>query len=253
MDSKILDLDRYIAHLLDVQQSNMLDRTKCSMTARNVYNHLTGSDDMAYNNNLSDTTPNLADLAVQLRTADASGGDRVYYVHFDHVTGESSHYFILLQLHGHGVILLQSAVFEFSIHDWLYPVEMRTDAYAAHIVRLQGVVDDPVRSKLIIGQLERDLKREQDTSRNIQACRYAERKVHAVEAFVADFVDALGTLEGVWTEEDVGARCRVYVELFGCRLEAETMANIVRGGGCKAATFKFVSNPFINPTVNIGR
>ena len=231
-----LFLDEFVKY----QQTNMLDRTKCSMTARNVYNHLTGSDDMVYNNNLCDMQScGTHELAVEMRNADCN---KVYYVHFDHITGDTSHYFILLQLHGRGVIVLQSAVFEFSIHDWLYPDKMVATAKArSQVMQVMDRFDESNnnRSKIVREQLERDLERERETSLNIKQCRFSSLRMHAVEDFVMDFVGKMATLEGEWSEQNLP--CSTYRELFGCRLEHDLMIKHVRDG-CKPAAFKYVSN-----------
>lgn len=120
-------IGRMVHHLMVVQRLNMLDTTKCSTTARRVFNYMCGLGAVETNDNLSHTPPNLAELVEGLTRSsertdvtdigtdmrmDIGIGMRVAYVHFDHLTNETSHYFIVVA-HGGRVTLLQSAVFEF--------------------------------------------------------------------------------------------------------------------------------------------
>lgn len=90
----MIDFDKLIHHLLIEQQVNMLDKTKCSTSAKNIFNYLCGEGAMQSNNNLVDTEPNIGYMEDCLNKKQ----NMIYYVHFDHLTNETSHYFIVCQI-----------------------------------------------------------------------------------------------------------------------------------------------------------
>ena len=247
MDAPVDAVDAIVAELLAREQASMLDRTKCSMTARNVYNRLTGTADRRYNDNLLAETRGVPELAAELRAAERAGEGRAYYVHFEHVTGESSHYFILLQLPGArgGVLLLQSAVFEFSIRDWLDPGALEAAAraaYAAAAAALPRDERDAARREALRAGHVRNRDFDLETAANVRACRFAERRaVPSVAELEAAFLAPLASLCGPWAAgDDTARRCRAYRALFGCRLDERAMSRAV-ALGCPAAAVRFVS------------
>lgn len=240
-------VDRIVAQLLQCQQASMLDKTKCSMTARNVYNHLTGTGDMRYNDNLLGETRGTQDLLDELRAAERRGDGRVYYVHFDHVTGDSSHYFILLQLPGaRGVAVLQSAVFEFSIRDWLDPGALEREArftFEAESASLAAREPDAHRRELLLDAHARNRDFDLQTAANVRACCFgARRVVPTVDELERALIWPLQDLCGPWAPDNVERRCEAYRTIFGCRLSAVAMARTVRLG-CNPAAVRYMSGP----------
>lgn len=238
------DLDAVVRHLLVEQRSNVLDKTKCSTSARLIYNYLGGrgggggADDVARNDNLVDTLPNLDQLPTDLGVEEQDAEPRVYYVHFDHLTNETSHYFILCRVRGR-VLVLQSAVFEYNIYEWLHPSESRVALLGASPPCVEDEDDDP-RTRIFMEQQARDRARQLAVYDSIEACRYSRRVTVPVAEFLADFLPKLRSLEGQWTEGDVERRCETYRELFACRLNVELVRAQVRLGGLKPASVKYI-------------
>ena len=237
MTAPRLDLRSLADHLMVAQRVNMLDLTKCSTTARRIYDYLCNST-MATNDNLASVAPNLS----ALRSHRTEGADMVAYVHFDHMTNDTSHYFIVVRS-GSSVLVLQSAVFEFSLRDWLFPDEARKELHAtastASLNALDALdaLDDPV-SAFVAEQAERDLKRGDAILDSIEACRWSGGRAVAVEEFEAEFLPALASLEGVWAEHEVAERAAAYRRLFACRLQEDVVRSVIRNGFDKPAAVK---------------
>ena len=227
-------MDRIVAQLMQQQPADMLDRTKCSITARNVFNALSFSAAIAGNDTLSQVPANLHTLADRLRAAAAEGGS-VSYVHFDHVTGESSHFFVVVQLADRRVCVMQSAVFEFSLRDWLL-----TDAAEAELAeetrtsRIGLCPLDPLDAARI-EQAERMHRRGTDVLRRVRECPFSGGRTFELEDFIERFVDRLADLEGAWDDARVPALCDLYAELFSCRLDVDAMRAHVRLGAKQAS------------------
>lgn len=112
-----MDFDNLVKVLLFQRKLDMLDRTKCSISARNIYNYLCGIGSVKANDNLSNLSSNMDDLSETILKCKKPS---VFYIHFDHLTNETSHYFIIIALED-CIYMFQSAVFEFNIYEWLYP------------------------------------------------------------------------------------------------------------------------------------
>ena len=192
-----LQLDRIVHHLMVEQKCNMLDKTKCSTSARNIYNFLCGVTTMHMqpNNNLCDLEPNLHELRNWL----AERGHAIYYVHLDHLTNETSHYFVICQL-GDMITVLQSAVFEFSISDWLHPNESLQNANDEIVMlreQLSGSTD--MRDEFLLEQHNRSHTRTAKILRNIVDCRFSQGASMRVDEFMDAFVGRMVEIEGPWT------------------------------------------------------
>ena len=260
---------RLVHHLTVVHRANILDVTKCSTTARNVYNYLcapgeadvaapaaaasasSGGGAMPANNNLADVEPNLADLEHAL--LDPRGTAFVTYVHFDHLTNDTSHYFIVM-CSGGTVVVLQSAVFEFSIRDWLFPEQARaellgggTEATAEPTEPADASdASEAMRLGFAREQAARDRARGAAVLDSIAECRWSGGKTSTTEAFARDFLPALASLEGTWREDDVAARSATYRRLFACRLQEDVVRAAVRTGFDKPARVKVHLRPLRN-------
>lgn len=218
-----------VHHLLVEKKANMLDKTKCSVSARNIYNYICG-DEVACNDNLADCLPNLRELGAAL-----CAGDGAFYVHFEHLTNETSHYFIICRS-GDVAMLLQSAVFEFSIFEWLHP-ELARQVYPGQ----EGELD--ARDRAALEQRRSDHRRHAAVLDNIEACRYNSGRPIPVDALVAEFIPKLVSLEGAWTLDDCADRCRVFKELFACELNADIIRSHIKMGA-KPAAVKFITSAF---------
>lgn len=249
----MLDLHALAHHLLVEQRVNVLDKQKCSTTARNIYNHMTGGTSMGGNNNLAGMPANLDALfgALADETAATAAGPRpsgaqearIFYVHFDHLTNDTSHYFIICKSDA-GVMLLQSAVFEFSIFDWLFPQQSLAEAQRqlAEAERALGASDDPL-DAMRLEQARRDAERARAVIGRISDCAYSGGRIVPTAHFVSDFLPALATLQGMWTLDRLDAACDTYRRLFACDLQAAAIAGHIRVGGLKPASVKFIDAP----------
>lgn len=119
-----INIDKLINELLFEKNLDMLDRTKCSISARNIYNYLCGDNSVNQNDNLSNKSSNINDPNRQVgELRDLSdtimncNKPHVFYIHFDHLTNETSHYFIVIAMgnSNKSIYVFQSAVFEFNI------------------------------------------------------------------------------------------------------------------------------------------
>lgn len=229
----LADLLQHLLHGHGEQAANMLDRTKCSTTARAVYNYLTGSQDICQNENLKGTGMAVQQLLPSMQQAVTEPG-QVFYVHFDHITGDTSHYFIIVQRQDQ-VVLLQSAVFEFSIQDWLLPNdESDPSPSPCHMTTEKGFDSDDVfetaRRNAIRQQAERDVTERQRILESIRQCAFSQGRVMSICEFGHEFVPALLSLEGTWHESEVPTRCDAYARCFSCIMNPDMVRSRLRTG-----------------------
>jgi hypothetical protein len=247
-------LRELVQRMLVEQRLDVLDRTKCSVTARNVYNWFAGAPaggGVAPNDNLVGSSLGLDELEAALQ--EGGGGGAVFYVHFDHMCNDTSHYFVLVRDAGGQVLMLQSAVFEFSIRDWLFPwdaVREAADGYAQTLGNIVAAAPAPApapapaydaRSAAALQQAQLDLARQASVAGRIASCRHSCGRASTAERFVADAMPLLRALEGCWAVEDVERHCRAYGELFACALQAPVVRANVANGFDKPARFRFQS------------
>lgn len=228
-----MDLSNLLQHLIDGHQSaNMLDRTKCSTTARSIYNYLTDvKDNLHPNENLvGEKGRPISQLITDMtRAVDDLG--HVFYVHFDHITGDTSHYFIAVQ-HRHHIVLLQSAVFEFSIHDWLYPKAkgVSPTTITQHTATASTDPLEIARQEAYEEQERRDIRENDHVLDRIRSCPFSEGRVLSISEMASDFMPSLLSLEGAWTDADVGNRCESYARCFSCNLDQDMIIGRIRTG-----------------------
>jgi hypothetical protein len=196
----MIHLDKIVDHLLVEQKVNVLDKTKCSTSARHIYNYLCSdwNNSIYHNDNLSRTDPNIDELIDKLQAKEST----VYYVHLDHLTNETSHYFIIVQI-GEKVIVLQSAVFEFSIYEWLYPeesLEREKDVIQTHRLSLNESGD--IRDKIALEYSELQSKQIEQILQSIINNKFSNKVEIGVDTFIDTFVHKLKKLEGMWTLDD---------------------------------------------------
>jgi hypothetical protein len=239
----MLNLNDIVHHLLVEQRVNVLDRTKCSTSARHIYNFLCNAGDVVqHNNNLIHIEcSNLHELAQVLKNDPHHA--IACYVHFHHLTNETSHYFILLRI-GTDVLVLQSAVFEYNIHEFLFPsVALEAAASDIKLAREELAQDDDMRARFLLEQRERDHVQRVSILESIRACRYSSGRVMSVDEFADTFLVQLASLEGVWTDENVDRNCETFQALFACQLNRDIIRSHVRLGGIQPASVKFIFAP----------
>jgi len=240
-----MDFKTLINHLLTEQNVNMLDKTKCSTTACNIYNYLTNESEMVYNNNLVDTSANLAELTIQIKENANTNTHAIYYVHLDHITGETSHYFIVCQM-GSSILILQSAVYEFSIADWLFPDDSEIEAQTDHDIQIFMLdPNDTLRFEVSKRQIDADLAERKAILQRIRDCKWSCGNVFPVDEFIREFIPGIASLEGNWTEQSLETMCKTYTQFFSCFLKPANIRGKIRTGS-KPASFKWVGGLLIN-------
>jgi hypothetical protein len=231
-----LDFDDLVENLLNKQKMNMLDSQKCSTTARNIYNYLTQSLDIKGNNNLVSLEPNLNTFMDKIK--ENIDKNYIYYIHFDHITNETSHYFIICNLHDK-IVILQSAVFEFSIYDWIFPEQ----AKAANLLVLQEKIKDLEKSddrldKYYAEEYKRTNKKQDTILDNIINNDYSCGKYKTVDE-LNEFILCLIGLEGAWTLENAKEMCELYSRVFSCVLDEDRIKSQIKLG-IKPGAFKYI-------------
>jgi hypothetical protein len=182
---------------------------------------------MQVNNNLSDREPNLEHMSDLLLHGRAS---EVYYVHFDHITNETSHYFIICKV-AQEILVLQSAVFEFNIFEWLQP-KANIDSCKRDFEQVKAELgtSDDIRDRYALEQHERTFARQLAILENIDACKYSSGRRIPIRTFIGEFIPKLQTIEGAWTLENMDEKCQMYRELFSCRLNYDIIRSHVKLG-----------------------
>ena len=168
--------------------------------------------------------------------------NQIFYVHFDHIVGETSHYFIICQT-GESFIILQSAVFEFSIRDWLFPAEAIASAVEDHRLKCASLQPEELRDRFQLEQHDRDLQRNLGIFERIKGCIYSSGRVLDLKE-IGGFLLGLAALEGHWPTpgHDVYDMCDMYQRVFSCLLPADVIKSKVRSDDSpKPGVFKFVS------------
>lgn len=237
------DFEQLVNYLLCTQSENMLDKTKCSTTACNVYNFLCNGDSkMIYNNNLITTHPNLSELPEALYAN--SRDNTAYYLHFDHITGETSHYFIICQIRDR-VVLFQSAVFEYSISDWLFPDKAKQEGkqlFDSQLLMLDS--DDTVRYDITKQQLLYTFEERLQIIKRIESCKWSSIRNYTIQEFITEFIPLLESLEGVWStqEEDLNAKRETYTQCFACYLKPGNLRGKLRQQAERLGMFKWTSD-----------
>jgi hypothetical protein len=235
-----INIDKLINELLFEKNLDMLDRTKCSISARNIYNYLCGDNSVNPNDNLSNKSSNLRDLSDTIMNCNKP---HVFYIHFDHLTNETSHYFIVIAMgnSNKSIYVFQSAVFEFNIYEWLYPEkclleeDIKLEEYSKNLLK-----DD--RYDIYMDQYKNiDYNRKINILKNIERCKYSSARKISYDDFLNEFIPKLKSLEGTWTLSNYLDKCKCYSELFSCVLPEDIIRSHITLG-IKDASVKFISN-----------
>ena len=197
---------------------------------------------MSFNNNLVTIPPNLLELPGILQANSTNRDNTVYYVHLEHITGETSHYFIICQMQTQ-IILLQSAVFEYSIADWLFPDQAEADEVKSCDEQIAALdPTDELRFNIYKQQIDYTLRERLHTLQRIRECTWSCGRPSSITDFCAQFIPALTSLEGHWALDTVERRSATYTQLFACFLKPGPLRGKLRQT-LAPAHIKFVSAP----------
>ena len=212
---------------LTTETETMLDRTKCSTTARKIFNLLARSDSskIDVNDNLIDICQDLMGFKNLIRDA----LNRIYFVHFHHHCGTDSHYFVVYQLGNH-VTVLQSAVFDFSLAGWLFPEMMELEAEDEYKIRCEiiNLEHDGRRKEIFLDAANRQMLNELHMVSEIKACDYSQKKVHDAEKFCQSFVHDLENITGIWQSDNLESKCTSYRRIFAGQPDHAEMSNLCK-------------------------
>jgi hypothetical protein len=123
MTNSCVSIKDILKDIVLFRHDDVIDKTKCSVTAKNIFNYIMNvysdnTENISWNDTLNNNYIELEEFT------NVDKKNCVFYVYYEHVTGETSHYFIMMYDNDENFIVLQSAVFEYSIMDWMYPDNM---------------------------------------------------------------------------------------------------------------------------------
>lgn len=207
-----------IGNILLFKYDDVIDKTKCSVTAKNIYNHIMDiysdhKEHISWNDTLSD---NYMDLEEFIKT---DKKNCVFYVYYEHVTGETSHYFIMVYDNKKNFHVLQSAVFEYSIMDWLCPDNMTYKHTNVDNEEIKKYVD------------------EQNTKNKILRDYTVERIKTSKNLRTDQFVSNMKLLEGLW-KDNCHKKCKLFTENFACNMDPDRLFKVFNMND-NHAKFKF--------------
>jgi hypothetical protein len=187
---------------------DIIDKTKCSVTAKNIFNYITNmysnfTEQISWNDTLFNNYVGLEEF-IKINKENC-----VFYVYYEHVTGETSHYFIMIYDNYGKFHLMQSAVFEYSIMDWLYPDNVTCE-----------YKDTNVENKEIKMYLE-----EQNTRDELERDNIVERIKLSKNLKNDQFVYNMKLLEGQWKGE-CDKKCKLFTENFACKMDPERLSKV---------------------------
>lgn len=232
------NIDNIFKKLISIQSDNMLDRTKCSTTARNIYNFITNQD-IGQNNNLSSLNSNIHLFMEHIIQND----NIAYYIHFNHITDDTSHYFIVIKFNMN-IIILQSAVFEFSLADWCFPYDYENELKTNYTEKCKKIDDEEELNR-------RDAYKEFELYKinngmkyvdQIKECEFSKCKILSIEEFKNNFLEPLISLEGIWTKNNINNKIQTYKKVFSCQLDYDRMIKIILLNENKIAQLKWISD-----------
>lgn len=222
----MLKFDSIVDDLMLHKNLDMLDKTKCSLTAKNIYNYILknfgiGDEEeleISWNDTLNTEHINL-DQFVQMDKT-----NKMFYVYYDHFTGETSHYFILIFNEKNQFRLLQSAVFEYNVADWL---------------NLQGIDD---KNKNNDYDSDRQYFYNIMLKKNETDVRYTKKLINDsclknIVDFNEDIINKFRELEGSWHKTCV-KKCQLFEQMFACKMDSYKLEKLLKFE-TKKAVFKF--------------
>ena len=236
------NLNNIFKKLISIQSDNMLDRTKCSTTARNIYNFITNQE-IGQNNNLSTMSSNIHLLLDHIK----QNNNIAYYIHFNHITNDTSHYFIIIKWNMN-ITILQSAVFEFSLADWCFPDNYENELKNNYEEKCKKIDEDEEESyrKNVYKNFElTKLNNGMKFVEQIEECEFSKCKLLTIEEFESDFLQPLISLEGEWNIDNINDKIDTYKKVFSCNLDYERMAKIILLNENKIGELKWISDSIL--------
>jgi len=233
------NLNNIFRKLISIQSDNMLDRTKCSTTARNIYNFIT-SQEIGQNNNLSTMPSNIHLLLEHIKQHD----NIAYYIHFNHITNDTSHYFIIIKWKMN-ITILQSAVFEFSLADWCFPDDYENEvqnSYTQKCKKIDTEEEEFYRRNIFKEYELSNMNNQMKYVNQIKECHFSKCKILTIEEFEHSFLQPLISLEGIWNINNINDKINAYKKVFSCILDNEKMIQIVSVNENKIAELKWISD-----------
>jgi len=227
--------------LISIQSDNMLDRTKCSTTARNIYNFITNQE-IGQNNNLSTISSNIHLLLDHIK----NNNNIAYYIHYNHITNDTSHYFIIIKWNMN-ITILQSAVFEFSLADWCFPNNYENELKNDYNEKCKKIdnEEESYREKAYkdfeLYKLNNGIK----FVNQIEECEFSKCKILNTEEFEHNFLQPLISLEGIWNIDNINDKINIYKKVFSCNLDYELMTKIILLNENKIAELKWISDSIL--------
>lgn len=227
-----------IEHLLLVQNKSMLDITKCSETSRNIFNYLSKTQKINHYDNLSNITDNYDDISKFLENKES-----IIYVHFQHITGENSHYFIIYKK-DEKIYLLQSAVFEFSFHDWIYPEKYKMNIINDFTNKTKEIIlsnyTEEYRLTSLMSFEINNLQQQLRYVNQIENCLFSRGTNFTLNEFKSYFLDKLNMIRGNWNIENIDGKISTYRELFSCSLNKSIILNEITQNKDNCANIKCI-------------
>lgn len=229
LESNIESFEAMIDELMEKQNDNMLDKTKCSITAKNIYNYLITrfgalpSDRISWNDTLvsnSDSIINLDSLIAALK--DEPMRTKIAYVYYDHMTGETSHYFILFCFK-ENIYWFQSAVMEYCMADFILGSCEETAPAILATTEDEETVEGH-HAYFANQQALRDWNLRKDVLSRIDACSMSHGRSTTIDKFCEEMVPQLSALEGSWAE-GAEEKCKLYTSLFACATNPSKIKN----------------------------
>jgi hypothetical protein len=222
----MIKFDEMVKELMKTQGENMLDKTKCSITAKNIYNYLLDSNEskIAWNDTLTSSEDVLS--LDQLITEINKKEEQIFYVYYDHITGETSHYFILYNDGDTGIYWMQSAVFEYCMADWLGIDEETTSSSSSASASASATPVftseyERMRHEMQMSYNNKLQKEKEEIINRIKACPHSFQNQIIYRDFTDIFVPKMKQLEGSWNSsppQSIVDKCALYTELFACNM-----------------------------------
>lgn len=196
---KKIKLKNLINELIDNRNTDILDKTKCSVTAKNIYNYIV--EKYTDNKKIIEWNDTLFENYMKIdEFNEHKNRNKIFYVYYDHITGETSHYFIILYSDKGNFKILQSAVFEYSMMDWIDPVAI-----------------EKIHTKW--GTDEIDLIRnEQEKKDNNEKDNLIKRLQDTKNISNKQFIENLIKLQGSW-KNDCDNMCKLFTQNFACKMD----------------------------------
>jgi asparagine synthase (glutamine-hydrolysing) len=257
IDNRILIIDDLIEDLMQNMAESMLDRTKCSITAKNIFNYVVKhysskelghlnkfihwndtlqNDYISLNEFINEHTLNKHTLNKHtLNKHTLKCANKMYYVYYDHICGQTSHYFILIfNNNGNQFYMMQSAVFEYSLSCWCFQLPLdEVDLVGQKPIYNNTFENGTLEYYQYLQNYNNKLKR-YDTIQRIKNCPEHNTPRNLDDSFIGD----LKRLEGVWSPND--GKPQIFEKLFACDMNASILEKVFKHEN-KKAIFKFRS------------